>query len=40
MVNRSVENVAQFKYLRIVTNQNLILEETERRLNSDHVCYH
>jgi hypothetical protein len=41
VANRSVENVAQLKYLRtIVTNQNLIQEEIKRRLNSDNACYH
>jgi hypothetical protein len=32
---------AQFKYLgTTVTNQNLILEEIKRRLNSGNTCYH
>jgi hypothetical protein len=39
--NRSFENLSQFKYLgMIVSNQNLIQEETKRRLNSDNACYH
>jgi hypothetical protein len=39
---RSLENVAQFRYLGTsVTNQNVILEKIERRLNSvQHACYH
>jgi hypothetical protein len=37
----SFENVAQFKCLRMtVTNQNLIQEESERRLNSGNAHYH
>jgi hypothetical protein len=39
--NRSFQNVPQFKYLwRTVTNQNLILDEIKRRLNSGIACYH
>jgi hypothetical protein len=41
IANRSSENVSQFKYLRTtLTNQNLIQEETKRRLNSVNACYH
>jgi hypothetical protein len=39
--NRCFENVAQFRYLGTnVTNQNLIKEEINRRLNSGNDCYH
>jgi hypothetical protein len=39
--SRSYENVSQFKYLGItVTNENLIQEETKRRLKSGNACYH
>jgi hypothetical protein len=41
IANILFENVSQFKYLRtIITNQNLIQEEIERRLNSSNTCYH
>jgi hypothetical protein len=40
IANRSFENVSEFKYLRMtVTNQNLIEEEIERKLDSGNVCY-
>jgi hypothetical protein len=40
-VNRSFENVVQFKYLgTTATNQNLIQEEVKRRLNSGNACHH
>jgi hypothetical protein len=37
IINRSFENVAQFKPT--VTNQNLIQEESKRRLNFGNACY-
>jgi hypothetical protein len=41
VANRSFENVSQFRYLgTIVTNQNLIEEESKRRLNSGNAYYH
>jgi hypothetical protein len=41
IVNRSFENVSQFKYLGMTaTNQNLIQEEMKRGLNSGNACYH
>jgi hypothetical protein len=41
--NRSLENIAQFKYLgTIATNKNLIQSEIKRGVNSDNTrtCYH
>jgi hypothetical protein len=40
IANRSFENVSQFRLGATVTNQNLIQEEIERRLNSGNACYH
>jgi hypothetical protein len=38
---RSLENVAQFKYLGMtVTSQSLFQEEIKRRLKSGNACYH
>jgi hypothetical protein len=40
IANRCFENVIQFRYLRVtITNQNLILEEIKRRLNSGKLEY-
>jgi hypothetical protein len=40
IANRSFENLSQFEYFgTTVTNQNLIQEETKRRLNSGNACY-
>jgi hypothetical protein len=40
IAKRCFENVAQFRYLRKTTNQNLIQEEIKRRLNLGNACYH
>jgi hypothetical protein len=41
IVNGSLENVAQLKYLRMAaTNQNFIQEEIKKRLNSGNACYY
>jgi HSP90 family molecular chaperone len=38
---RSSENVSQFTYVgTTATNQNVIQEESKRRLNSGNACYH
>jgi hypothetical protein len=41
IANIYFENVAQFRYLGTTTkNENLIQEESKRRLNSGNGCYH
>jgi ribosomal protein S2 len=41
IANRCFENVAKFRYSgTTITNQNLIQEEINRRLNFGNACYH
>jgi hypothetical protein len=41
IANRSIENMAEIKYLGMaVTNQNLIQDEIMRIFNSGNACYH
>jgi hypothetical protein len=41
IANRSFENMAQYKYLgTTAASQNLLQEESKRRLNSGNACYH
>jgi sorting nexin-29 len=41
MVNRSLEDVAKFRYLgTTITDQNFMEEEIKSRLNSGNACYH
>jgi hypothetical protein len=39
IANRYFENAARFRYLRTVSNHNLIHEEIKSRLNSGNACY-
>jgi hypothetical protein len=39
ITNRSIENVAQFKYLG-KADQNVIQEVIKKRINSGNACYH
>jgi hypothetical protein len=40
IANRCFENVAEFKYLGTLTDQNCMSEEIKNRLNSGNTCYH
>jgi hypothetical protein len=41
IANRSIENVAQFKYLGTrITSQSFIQDTVKRRLNLGNACYH
>jgi hypothetical protein len=41
LANMSLENVSQFKYLRMtVKNRHFIQEKIKRKLDSSNACYH